>query len=100
MAVATLVVAAFLGLRKLRRSRRFQQASSPALRALPRSITTIGIITIGIITIGITITDIGITELVAPRLSALLVVNSPPQDHQASRPYSQESCRRITSHAR
>ena len=95
MAVATLVVAAFLGLRKLRRSRRFQQASSPALRALPRSITTIGIITIGI-----TITDIGITELVAPRLSALLVVNSPPQDHQASRPYSQESCRRITSHAR
>jgi hypothetical protein len=26
--------------------------------------------------------------LVAPRLSALLVVNSPPQDHQASRPYS------------
>jgi hypothetical protein len=63
MAVATLVVAAFLGLRKLRRSRRFQQASSPALRALPRSITTIGIITIGIITIGITITDIGITDI-------------------------------------
>jgi hypothetical protein len=48
----------FLGLRKLRRSRRFQQASSPALRALPRSITTIGIITIGI-----TITDIGITDI-------------------------------------
>jgi hypothetical protein len=43
----------FLGLRKLRRSRRFQQASSPALRALPRSITTIGI----------TITDIGITDI-------------------------------------
>jgi hypothetical protein len=34
------------------------------------------------------VSNIGITELVAPRLSALLVVNSPPQDHQASRPYS------------
>jgi energy-converting hydrogenase Eha subunit A len=63
MAVATLVVAAFLGLRKLRRSRRFQQASSPALRALPRSITTIGIITIGITITDIGITDIGITDI-------------------------------------
>jgi hypothetical protein len=43
----------FLGLRKRRRSRRFQQASSPALLALPQSITTIGI----------TITDIGITDI-------------------------------------
>jgi hypothetical protein len=53
----------FLELRKLRRSRRFQQASSPALRALPRSITTIGIITIGITITDIGITDIGITDI-------------------------------------
>jgi hypothetical protein len=52
----------FLGLRKLRRSRRFQQASSPALLALSQSITIIGITT-GVTTIGITITDIGITDI-------------------------------------
>jgi hypothetical protein len=53
----------FSGLRKPRRSRRFQRASSPVLPASPRYITIIGIITIGITTIGIGITDIGITDI-------------------------------------
>jgi hypothetical protein len=53
----------FLGLRKPRRSRRFQRASSPALLALPQSIIIIGITTIGITITDIGITDIGITDI-------------------------------------
>jgi hypothetical protein len=52
----------FSGLRKPRRSCRFQRASLPTLPESPRYIIIV-ITTIGITTIGIGITDIGITGI-------------------------------------